>query len=179
MAVHQPHHVATPNTMTVGRNLAGADSHRYRRGACPSGPPDAERRFVILGLALTTLLTIANFNPAFGDRIKQPTSPVELTHGYSNAFGTMTLNLTGLNFGQGHLGAGANTVFGKLVVMSLPTPRSAVTAIRSSRVRTNSASSTWMSLRCSVPSRSSVSNRNEYRGPSAARSPRRFSGALP
>ncbi len=109
--------LATPNTMTVGTGILLAPAV-IAIGAALVRPARLTRKgaLVILGLALTTLLTIANFNPAFGDRIEQPTSPVELTHGYSNAFGTMTLDLTGLNFGQGHLRVRANTVFGKLVV---------------------------------------------------------------
>ena len=67
------------------------------------------------GLTLTALLGWLNYHPGFGDRTIRPEIH-ELSPGFSNLFGTLTIDLSAYEVSSGNLKVNAKTLGGDIVL---------------------------------------------------------------
>lgn len=105
------------STMALGWGIVVAPAViAIGAAAVRSGRGRARIATALVGLGMTALLALLNYSPTVGDRTEQPASPLELIGGYTNIFGTMTIDLTALNIDEGKLRVQATSVFGDVVV---------------------------------------------------------------
>ena len=74
---------------------------------------------VVLTVALTAIAAVdigVDFEGGFGDRTERPSTIAELEDGYSHIFGSLTVDLRGVEFPEGRTDLDISTVFGSVVV---------------------------------------------------------------
>lgn len=77
----------------------------------------AKASLLLVGMVLTAVLAAVNYDPTFGNRAIAPRTPADLDRQYTNAFGTMTIDLTAFDSVQSNgLRIRATAGFGDVVV---------------------------------------------------------------